>query len=142
MALPSSGQISLGDIRTELGSILNIFSLQQAEAGIYGAINQNSTNKPNGIAPNAVSEWYGYNHTASSSLTAVTLFYATVQSFACAGTPNTTYYVDASPWTSAGFIYTDSAGTTPAANGWYQRESFARPVTGGNGQLGSGTICL
>jgi hypothetical protein len=62
MALPSSGPISLGDIRTELGSLLNNFSLEGAENGDYGAINQNSADKPTGSAPYAVSEWYGYNH--------------------------------------------------------------------------------
>lgn len=142
MALPSSGQISLGDIRTELGSFATNFSLQGAANGNYGTINQNSTDKPDGSAPHAVSEWQGYNHTASASLTAVTLFYAANVSFACGGSPNTTYYVDNSVWTSAGYIYTDAAGTNPAPIGWYQRQGFARPVTGGNGSLGTGQFCI
>ena len=142
MALPSSGPISLGDIRTELGSLLNNFSLEGAENGDYGAINQNSADKPNGIAPYAVSEWYGYNHTASPSLTAVTLFYAATLIFACGGSPNTTYYVDGTTLINSSFIYTDAAGTNPAADGWYQRDGVARPVTGGNGSLGSGEFCI
>lgn len=62
MALQSNGPISLGDIRTELGTSSNNFSLHGAEFGTYGAINQNSTLKPNGLNPNSISEWYGYDH--------------------------------------------------------------------------------
>lgn len=64
MALTSSGQLSLGEIRTELGSSATNFNLAGAAAGNFGTINQDSTNKPNSSAPHAVSEWYGYNHTA------------------------------------------------------------------------------
>jgi hypothetical protein len=64
MPLPTSGQISMNDIRIELGSLANNFSLNGAESGVYGAINQNSANRPNGSTPNAMSEWYGYDHSA------------------------------------------------------------------------------
>lgn len=62
MPLQPNGPISLGDIRTELGTSSNNFSLHGAEFGTYGAINQNSTLKPNGLNPNSISEWYGYDH--------------------------------------------------------------------------------
>jgi hypothetical protein len=54
--------------------------------------------------------------------------------------PDKSYYVDASPWTSAGLIYTDAAGTKPADDGWYQRDGFARPVI--RGVLGKGNFCI
>lgn len=66
MALPSSGTITMNQIRTELGipSQTN-FRLDTAENGGYVAINQNSTSKPNPSNPAAMSEWYSYNHSAA-----------------------------------------------------------------------------
>ena len=66
MPLQPDGPISLGDIRNELGTSSNNFSLHGAEFGTYGAINQNSTYKPNGSNPNSISEWYGYDHGGGS----------------------------------------------------------------------------
>ena len=67
MALPLSGQLSLGDIRTELGipSVTN-FSLINASTGNtgpYPPLNSYSFYKPS-ITPSEhrISEWYGYNH--------------------------------------------------------------------------------
>ena len=75
MALQTSGQISMGDIRSELGTIATNFSLDGAESGLYGAINQNSTFRPNGSVPNAISEWYGYDHNAGvAGCTCYTLY--------------------------------------------------------------------
>lgn len=68
MALPSSGQISFNDLRTELGiPSQTSFSITSAATGGYVAINQNSPSKPNSTAPHAISEWYGYNHTFSAA---------------------------------------------------------------------------
>lgn len=67
MALPGSGPLSLGDINVELGrSRTSTISLDAAENGSYGAINQNSTSRPSSSNPARVSEWYGYNHSAAS----------------------------------------------------------------------------
>lgn len=67
MALPSSGQISMSQINTELNrSSTAQISLDAAENGDYGAINQNSTSRPSASNPAAMSEWYGYNHSAVS----------------------------------------------------------------------------
>jgi len=64
MALPSSGQISLGDIRTELGmpSTSN-FSLVNASTSAtgYPILNPFSPLKPNSTPPYSISEWYGYS---------------------------------------------------------------------------------
>lgn len=65
MTLPSSGQISFSDINTELGRDATVqISLADAETGLYAPINQNSPNRPNGIDPYAISEFYGYNNNA------------------------------------------------------------------------------
>lgn len=66
MALPSSGEIKMSQINTELGRASNLqISLNSAEDGGYAAINQCSTSHPNPNNPSSMSEWYGYNHTAS-----------------------------------------------------------------------------
>lgn len=65
MALPSSGQISMSQINGELGRELQAqISLDTAENGGYGAINVNSSSRPNSSNPAAMSEWYSYNHSA------------------------------------------------------------------------------
>ena len=67
MTLQSSGQISFSQINTELGrSSTATISIKDAELGNYGTINAASTSKPNGSSPYAISEWYSYNHNASS----------------------------------------------------------------------------
>jgi hypothetical protein len=69
MALQSSGPISLSQINTELGrSSTAAITLNTAEDGGYVAINSCSTNKPSATNPAAMSEWYGYNHTASCGI--------------------------------------------------------------------------
>ena len=65
MALPGSSTISFADINTELGRSSSAeIEIPLAENGFYVAINQTSTSKPNGSTPNAINEWYSYNHTA------------------------------------------------------------------------------
>lgn len=74
MALPASGQISIGGIRTELSNTgTNNFSLVRAGAnGVsrgegYTPLNQSSTSKPNFTAPYGMNEWYSYNHSANTA---------------------------------------------------------------------------
>jgi len=64
MALPLSGQISLGDIRTELGMpSISDFSLLNASTSAtgYPILNPFSPIKPNTTPPYSISEWYGYS---------------------------------------------------------------------------------
>ena len=67
MTLTSSGQISMGDIRTELGDSGSI-SLKEASDGTIATINTNnaSADRPDGSAPHAMTEFYSYNHTEAS----------------------------------------------------------------------------
>lgn len=71
MALQSSGEIKMSQINTELGrtSTANI-SLDSAESGGYGAINTASPSYPSDARPAAMSEWYSYDHSASSAYNA------------------------------------------------------------------------
>ena len=78
MALPSSGQISVSDIRTELSNTGKTNNYNLAFAGApyglardvgYVPLNQSSTSKPNTSAaasatPRSSSFWYSYDHTA------------------------------------------------------------------------------
>ena len=66
MALPSSGQISLGDIAGELSFLLSNISLGTASTS--AVLNQNSTFGPDGLEPHAISEFLGYDQSASSGL--------------------------------------------------------------------------
>ena len=75
MALPASGQISIGDIRTELSNTgTNDFRLSYAgtpassgatRTSGYVPINQNSATKPDPASPYSISEWYSYNHSTN-----------------------------------------------------------------------------
>ena len=66
MALPSSGTLGMNQIRIELGiSTQAPFSLDTAENGGYVSLNQCSPSLPFSGNPAAISEWYGYNHTAA-----------------------------------------------------------------------------
>ena len=69
MALPASGQLAMSQINTELRRVSSSYiTLDTAENGGHGLINQNSTNRPNSSNPAAISEWYGYNHRARPPL--------------------------------------------------------------------------
>lgn len=67
MALQSSGAISISEIGAELNQGTGqTISLYEAERGTYEAINSASASKPNGVDPHSMSEWYSYDHSASS----------------------------------------------------------------------------
>lgn len=67
MALQSSGQIKMSEINTELGRTSTAeISLDSAESGTYATINTASASYPNDARPAAISEWYSYDHSASS----------------------------------------------------------------------------
>lgn len=70
MAVPSSGQLSLASIRGELTSnaytpvINQVTHLKKASDGTISTINTNIAPnlRPDGAAPHAMSEFYGYDH--------------------------------------------------------------------------------
>lgn len=76
MAVPSTGPLSLAKMRNEIlennynhslyGYTANKTSLQFLSTGLHGTINQSANPKPDGSAPYAMSEFYGYDHDASS----------------------------------------------------------------------------
>jgi hypothetical protein len=68
MALPASGEISLRDVNAELGrTSTSEIAMKAAEEGTYATINTGSSSYPDGVAPYELSEWYSYDHSASSN---------------------------------------------------------------------------
>ena len=65
MALPSSGEITLLGIRTELGGSGEI-GLIDASTGNVASINTSNApgNRPNQVAPHEMTEFYAYDHSA------------------------------------------------------------------------------
>ena len=69
MALQSSGQIKMSELNVEFGlQETRVLSLKDASDGTVATINtaNASTDRPDGTAPHAISEFYSYDHSASS----------------------------------------------------------------------------
>lgn len=119
MALQSSGQISISDITGEipfLNADVSLYALSTTQF-----INSSSSLRPDGNPPHAMSEFYGYDHSASSgpSLTAWTGSSQTYPNYydvmiICGSSTNVTYYHDGGQMTPQinDRIYTNSSGTT------------------------------
>jgi len=134
MALTASGQLSLGDIATEMGvSLSNVSLTTQSTTGI----NTNSTSKPDGSTPHAISEFYSYDHSASPSLTAFAVdasLYASGEEACEFGIENSAWYHDGvGTYPADGDnVYTDETGTTNPEDGIYwMSEPSSFTVTGG-----------
>lgn len=70
MALQSSGQIKFSELNTELSrSATSMHSLASSSTGVYATINtaNAAANRPDGLGNHAISEWFGYDHSLSSS---------------------------------------------------------------------------
>ena len=71
MTLTSSGQISINDINGEFGrsGTTANSSLEDLSDGTVATINtgNDAADRPDGSAPHAMSEFYSYNHSASST---------------------------------------------------------------------------
>lgn len=79
MALPLNGQLSMNDIRVELGiPTQSPFSLDTATNGGYVTLNPCSPYLPSSTNPDTISEWYGYCHNCSCSGVATGSIYSNV----------------------------------------------------------------
>lgn len=65
MTLPASGEMSMNDIWVELGSPSSLkpggADLSLTSMSTYSGINAACPDKPDGVAPHAVSEWFSYD---------------------------------------------------------------------------------
>jgi len=117
MTLPTTGPLSLSDIRTELSAsgITNNLSLKNAETGVYGDIN-NGGSHPDGVSPYAISEWYNYNNNAPYSWLQNAGTFETTSTLACNNyASNGQWYTNTRSLTGGVRVYTDSALTSPVA---------------------------
>ena len=95
MSLPASGQLSLNDIRVELGfSSQTNFSLSGATMGYYVPLNNCSVYKPNQTTPYQISEWYSYCHTCACSSFCLTYNSTSCDCTTCACTSGFTITVE------------------------------------------------
>lgn len=120
MPLPSSGQISMGDINVELGRARSSYiELDNAENGDYAAINGCSPSRPSSGNPAAMSEWRGYNHT-----------------FACCNAPS----ISSNSVTSSSFTINVSYSNCSAMHVEYSSNGGSTWQTSTGGCSGTATI--
>ena len=115
MALTSSGQIKMSEIGVELGRSADSANttLKSLSDGTYATINtaNASSDRPDGDAPHSMSEFYSYNHSASS-LTSNTFYYAALTQV-CSNNGSGTHP------TVGDTLYEDSSGSTTMSAGYY-----------------------
>ena len=140
MAVPSSGALSLASIRGELENdsyaayTSGATTLENASTGDYGIINtaNAAADRPDQVAPHAMSEFYAYDHDISSGWASYTLVYKSGKYSDCSGVcggsgSNVTVHVlngggsVQSIFDNDEKIYSSSSGGSPplAASGWY-----------------------
>ena len=124
MALPASGQISMDDIRIELGvPSQSPFGINEARLGTYVTINQFSASKPPSSGQVSLSSWYSYSQTGGYNTD--TFYYSnTSAAAACAGTPDTTLYWSGSLALGT-VLYTNNLGTNEASQGYWSDDTNA-----------------
>ena len=113
MALPTSGQISLNDIRIELGiPSQSPFELKDAIDGVYVSLNTGSTLKPTDAGDYKITNWYGYCHTCSPIPGNNSVLLGNSIHSICDDPPVSVWTVDGT-LSLGNIIYTDSTLTTP-----------------------------
>jgi len=132
MALQSSGEISIGDIRTEIGSSSGSLRTLSSAAG-------KST-------PDAMSEFYGYSHVTLTSYTSSIPSNATLFNV-CSQTPTATYYHDGLTTypVTGDTVYTNSNGSTYVSAGYYKIDDGSNGLyiqVGNNGSVILDDICF
>ena len=128
MVLPSSGEISIGDIRTEIGSSSGSLRTLSSAAG-------KST-------PDAISEFYSYSHV---TLTSFSASINSTFSGVCNESITATYYHD----NQNGFaypnfgdtVYSNSSGSSYLSSGYYKLGSGDFMNVGSNGSVISVDPC-
>ena len=122
MTLPASGQISFYDINIELrgsGSATLLIGLDEAESGNYGAINKCASPFPSTDRPANITEWYSYNHAASSTIVSASGFDYSATSCATACALNVDCSTEMYYNSAQTAVYNNSTCTTERATGYY-----------------------
>jgi len=151
MALQSNGQISLSNISSEMNLIDSNLSL--AGLSTHSTLNNASANKPNEVAPHVLTEFYSYDHSASSTpvlkmimgSTPTTKYRATSES--CEYEPTNEYWHDGDSSIAmvGDKIYADRHGKTPLGSGLMAQRSEEVTQVGayitGQGQVERMYLC-
>ena len=132
MALPSSGEISIGDIKTEIGSSSGSLRTLSSAAGKS--------------IPDAISEFHGYSHVTLTSYTSSIPSNATLFNV-CSQTPTATYYHDGLTTypVTGDTVYTNSNGSTYVSAGYYKIDNGSNGLyiqVGNNGSVTQDDICF
>lgn len=132
MALSTTGPLSMGDINQELGRARTAsMSLDAAENGSYATINPNSPSKPSSTNPATISEWRGYNHTATAPSIIINSYSNGYLYFTISGTgySPSTLTVKRSTTSATGPWINDTSGSNsprsvavPTVTTWYMIE--------------------
>ena len=143
MPLLSSGQLKMSQINQELGrtSTSGNSALKNLSTGATVSLNSSATSKPNGTAPHAMSEWHGYNHSASSTTyTSRIMEYGEDTAYqACNdGSAATIYHDEEDTWNEEGVTwYTSNTGATEVEPGFYKGifDTYGYGYDGGVGDV-------
>ena len=132
MTLPSSGEISIGDIKTEIGSSSGSLRTLSSAAGKS--------------IPDAISEFHGYSHVTLTSYTSSIPSNATLFNV-CSQTPTVTYYHNGSTTypVTGDTVYTNSNGSTYVSAGYYKIDDGGNGLyiqVGNNGSVTLDDICF
>jgi len=137
MAVPSSGALSmLGLAREKVYDNYSSGSTPTAPYSMYDLVNGGNTNGsgvsfdatntasssyPNTSTPHQMSEWYSYDHDASSLPSFSGTSKQTTSSAACSASRSTTYYHSGSGAkpTTGDEVYSDAAGSFTLDAGYY-----------------------
>lgn len=139
MPLSPTGQISFADINVELGrGSTDQIGLNQAEAGNYGAINTNSSSRPNGSTPNSINEWRGYDHYAQSLTEYVGSGRGNTAQSACEDTVNLrTFYSNCNTLSPGCNVYVDTFPNALTGYDYVVLNGATYNINSGNGQITS-----
>lgn len=146
MALPSSGQISMNDIRIELGvPSQSPFSLNTARQGGYVQINPFSPSIPPSSGPVSLASWY--NYCQNCGYYTWTLGYDVyTPSAACSDTTKNTYYTTTTPLGIGVSIYAanggyENSGSYSDGTNWWWQQGGSGGIAE-TGACGGGGNCL
>lgn len=137
--MQASGLIKFSDIMNEIDSDENPFELANANAGLYETINITNVtaNKPNTDAPHNISEWYKYQHNASTSSTPLSDSNNAASGATGSITVTTGTYITWTASTSASWITISASSSSGTGNG-----TVSYTIAANTGSARSATVVI
>ena len=139
MTMQASGLIKFSDIMSEIDSDENPFELQNANSGIYETINITNVtaNKPDTDPPHKISEWYKYQHNASTSSTPLLDSNNAASGATGSISVTTGTYITWTASTSASWITISSSSSSGTGNG-----TVSYTIAANTGSARSATVVI